>query len=344
MMFHGPLWQGVASVKAIGDNGVRTELQVLPSSSLVRGDSDPRLVLDPLTLDAAGQTPAIWGDEYLPTGQLGFPFWVEAIEIMGPRRPAGEVVDCEAIVTLVEHLDFRADITVSGREGKDWLRIRGWTCRRFHVDEPLTPVLYSPAVLPDLCESWTELEAALSSDERFECLRLRARFSANSTFLTRVWAMRILSRAEREEFRHFASRPGNQTRWVAARHAAKEAAIRLLRWHFGLEPRPPDVEVQMDEAGGWSVEGAWGGALRRVVGGVAQAEDWTVAVAGLEPEGPQGLCLSVTAEVEGSGAGAGNPLPSVAIANLGEAPVAGTATAVHGELTASVAYCYRPLQ
>ena len=55
LMFHGPAFQGVISVDEIGEDGVRAQLEVLPTDRLFGSTSTPLFITDPALLDAAGQ-------------------------------------------------------------------------------------------------------------------------------------------------------------------------------------------------------------------------------------------------------------------------------------------------
>jgi malonyl CoA-acyl carrier protein transacylase len=98
VMFHGPSWQGVASIERVADDGSFARLRVLPFDGLIDGRPNPDFVLDPVLLDAAGQVIGFWTAERLATGKVIFPSGLEALEIFGPNLPPGETLTCEATI------------------------------------------------------------------------------------------------------------------------------------------------------------------------------------------------------------------------------------------------------
>jgi acyl transferase domain-containing protein/phosphopantetheinyl transferase (holo-ACP synthase) len=289
-MFHGPKWQTIASVTRTGDDGGVARGRVLPWNQFFRSNRQPRFVLDPITLDGAGQVPGFWTREHLGSGDgsVLFPFRADTLEIYEPLRPAGETYTCEAAITITSELQVRSDLDVYDQEGRLWQRLTGWLDKRFY----LPPWFYY--MMLSLAESQVseDIPAALDrlpSRARLECRRLTASFPSDRTFWKRVWASSILSERERDEFRRLPTAEARQLAWLAGRMVAKETVHAILRREYGLSVPPADIEIASDELGRPIAQGAWTAKVPRVPAvSIASSGDTAVAVAGLLWEAPAG--------------------------------------------------------
>jgi len=281
-MFHGPSWQGVASVDQVGNDGAVATLWVLPFSGLIRSNPNPCFVLDPVVLDAAGQVIGFWTVEQLATGKVIFPFHLEALEVYGPRRPAGTAVTCVASIRLVGDQQVRSDIDVIADGGRPWYRLIGWEDKRFEL-----PAGFHQLMRPsrqELSEPWPEPVAHLPRPHLFECRRVLASLPSDRGFWQRVWAQRVLGRAERGQFRRMAGPESQRLKWLAGRTVAKEAVRRLLRSRCGLDLPPADIEIDLDDRGRLVAGGSWTDSVAAPpVVSISQVDGLAVAVAGLPP-------------------------------------------------------------
>jgi malonyl CoA-acyl carrier protein transacylase len=283
-MFHGPRWQGVATIERTGSNGTVATLPVLPFDRFFRSTRDPSFVLDPVVLDAAGQVIGFWTLEHLASGRLIFPFRVGGLDVYGPRRPAGEMITCTAAVSLVGTQQVSSDIDMLGADGRLWMRLTAWEDKRFEVPAGFHRQLLAPHQ-SEAASAWPEPLAHLPRPERFQCRRAIAAFPSDQGFWKLVWAHCILSRAEREQFRHLRAAEGEQLAWLAGRAAAKEAVRQLMRAGHGRDLLPADIEISIDETGRPTVGGAWCDEVTRVpLLSIAQTEDQAVALA-VVPDG-----------------------------------------------------------
>ena len=57
-MFHGPAFQAVEAIERVGDDGIEATLAAPGDGDLFRSRGEPRLLIDPITLDAMGQVVA----------------------------------------------------------------------------------------------------------------------------------------------------------------------------------------------------------------------------------------------------------------------------------------------
>jgi len=246
-MFHGPLWQAVRSIEAVAPAGARAGLEVLPRTGLLRGTGEPEFVLDPVVLDAAGQVIGFWAAEMLEQAQVVFPFRLAALDLYGPPLPAGTQLACMAAIALEGEQLVRSDIDVLDASGRCWMRLTGWEDKRFAVPERFAPLARAAQLAP-LSKPW-RAPLAPYQDERVACRRLDAALAVDRGLWKPVWASRVLGRRERELFAALTLPESRQLEWLAARTAAKECAVELLRAVYGLELLPADIEILPDERG-----------------------------------------------------------------------------------------------
>jgi len=294
-MFHGPSWQGVRAIDETGPRGTVARLQVLPVEGLFRSTANPRFVLDPVVLDAAGQVIGFWAAEHLETGRVIFPFRLAALDVFGPRRPEGEALTCSAAVELVGDQLVRSDIDVVAADGRLWMRLTGWEDKRFDVP-PQFRALTRVSDRGPISADWPQPVAGLSRNGSLQCRELNA-ILPDRAFWKRVWAHRVLSRSERRQFRALRLPEPRALEWLGARTAAKEAVQQLLRNHYGLELLPADVEIHQDALGRPLVGGSWvAGVPGPPVVSLAHTQGHAVALASLD--GRVGIDIEVVRQRE----------------------------------------------
>lgn len=254
-LFHGPTWQGVSRVEEVGEDGSVAILNVLPSDGMLHGVSAPRFVLDPAVLDATGQVIGFWTMEQLPTGKVIFPYRLESLEIYRPPCPAGSMASCFASIELVGEKQVRSEIEVFAEDGEPWMRLLGWEDKRFDLPAGLETLM-----LPyyrEISTPWLDPIESFPEPSLCECRKVSTRLTSDSSFWKRVWAHRVLSRAEREEFRRMTDADDRQLEWLAGRTAAKEAVRRILHLGYGLDVPPADIEIRLDGRDRLEVDGWW---------------------------------------------------------------------------------------
>ncbi len=73
-MFHGPLFQGITGISALGEEGIVGELKASkPQACLSRSTGSNEWTIDPILLDSAMQLAGVWARQFLditvlPTG------------------------------------------------------------------------------------------------------------------------------------------------------------------------------------------------------------------------------------------------------------------------------------
>ena len=84
-LFHGPLFQGVRANLRSGDEGMESQVEVLPRDRLFRSVPEPDFLIDPVLFDVVLHPLAAWHliqpDQ---AGRIMLPIGVESLEVFGP--------------------------------------------------------------------------------------------------------------------------------------------------------------------------------------------------------------------------------------------------------------------
>jgi len=259
-MFHGPAFDGVASIDRLGENGAAATLRVLPLDQLFRTIRNPVWVTDPVLLDAAGQVVGYWTEEYLNPGTYVFPFRLRELQIFGPLLPVGSTVESRARIRSEGEQHIQSDIELLGPDGRVHLRIVGWEDRRFVMPIEAYRVREQP-MTNYLSREWTPFGAGEPGSDAPVCA-LRDPFPTDfmdeyGMIWRRAVAFLILSRREREFWRALKGPHRRQVEWLLGRCAAKDAVRRLVEARHGVWLCPADVEILPDADGRPVVTGSW---------------------------------------------------------------------------------------
>ncbi|MFD7659511.1 acyltransferase domain-containing protein, partial [Actinosynnema sp. NPDC059797] len=261
-MFHGPLFQGVAELTAIGDRHVRGVLADLPTPGAL--------------LDNVGQLFGYWVMAVLPERTTVFPARLDHLVLHGPR-PDGPL-DCHVRITGVTDLTVTADIQLS-RHGRVWAHLTGWTDRRFDTDPNIRAVDRFPGA-----HTLSEVDEGCRAvvHERWPDLATRELVMRN-----------VLGGAERDDYQ--AQPPSRRRQWLLGRIAAKDAA-RTLLWREGVgDVYPAEVAVDDDAEGRPRLRGVHGRDVSGIRVSIAHHGETGVAVAS---RGPCGVGLEEVVRLE----------------------------------------------
>ncbi|KOV57310.1 type I polyketide synthase [Streptomyces sp. MMG1121] len=252
-MFHGPGFQGLTDLTAIGERHVR---------GVITAPAAPGALLDNV-----GQLLGYWIMATRTERTVVFPVQMRQLRFHGPHPDPGAEVGCLVrITTLTETLlEADAELTVGGRV---WARLTGWQDRRFDNDPTTRPVERFPerhtlsTVRPG---GWTLVH------ERWPDLASRELIMCNS-----------LGGAERAAY---AERPPRGRRqWLLGRIAAKDA-VRQWLWQHGEGPVfPAELRVENDELGRPFVTGVHGRTLPPLDVSLAHRAEAGVAI--VRPHSP----------------------------------------------------------
>jgi len=262
-MFHGPRFQGVSELTAIGDRHVRGVLTAPEAPGAL--------------LDNVGQLLGYWIMATLTERTTVFPVSMDDIRFHGPEPGTGERLDCSIRITGITDSTLSADMQLV-HDGRVWAELRGWTDRRFDTDPGIRAVDRFPGsnvLSTQHPEGWAQVH------ERWPDLATRELMMRN-----------VLGGAERTGYAELA--PVRRRQFLLGRIAAKDA-VRGLLWSEGAgDIYPAEIAVHNDDEGRPFVRGVHGRAVGDdLVVSVAHRAESGVAIA---RRGPCGIDIEEVAE------------------------------------------------
>ncbi|MGW0767477.1 beta-ketoacyl synthase N-terminal-like domain-containing protein [Streptomyces sp. NPDC002676] len=273
-MFHGPAFQGLTELTAIGERHIRGLITTPPAPGAL--------------LDNVGQLLGYWIMATRTERTVVFPVQLRDLRFHGPHPVPGTEVTCLLRITSLTDtvLEADAELTVGGRV---WAVLTGWQDRRFDNDPTTRPVERFPE-RHTLSEArpggWTLVH------ERWPDLASRELIMRNS-----------LGSAERAEY---AERPPRGRRqWLLGRIAVKDA-VRQWLWQQGEGPVfPAELQVRNDEVGRPYVTGVHGRVLPPLDVSLAHRAEAGVAIVrphtprpGPDPSAGPGLGIGIGIDIE----------------------------------------------
>ncbi|WP_329009166.1 polyketide synthase dehydratase domain-containing protein [Micromonospora rifamycinica] len=252
LMFHGPQFQGVTDVHALGDMHVRGVVTApVPPGAL---------------LDNALQLIGNWLITTQPFRTVALPVGLGQVRFYGPPPPAGRAFECVARVRLIDDGKLVADTQLS-YQGRVWSEIEGAVDRRFdsHPQARVAerfPERHPMSLLQP--EGWTMA---------FDCW---------TDLVTRGMAARgILGGAGYAEYERQPAKTRKQ--WMLGRIAAKDA-VRARLWEDGhTDIYPIELTVGNDPDGRPWVRGRPGRGLGDCDVSLAHCAEIGVAIARRRP-------------------------------------------------------------
>ncbi|WP_279354682.1 4'-phosphopantetheinyl transferase superfamily protein [Frankia canadensis] len=213
-LFHGPGYQGLHRIEALGAAGIRGRLRVPSASGAL--------------LDNAGQLFGYWAMTHLAHDSLLLPQAIADLRFHGPAPARGDLVDCVVRIREVTERTVTADLELRRADGRLWAVVSAWTDRRFANDDVLWAMVRSP-----------ELHTvAQPSGEGWLIARDRWRDSASRELIVRHYA----DAADRA--RLAALNPRAARGRLLGRIAAQDA-VRQWLWNRGAGP-VWGIEVGLD--------------------------------------------------------------------------------------------------
>lgn len=215
-MFHGPAYQGVISLDAIGDDGARGRVRCLPARGAL--------------LDCAAQVLGYWVMASVEQDRLTIPMHVEHVFLYGPHPAPGVELVCEAEVRSIDERTVTGNLTLSSDAGV-WAHVEGWIDRRVRADERMWELI-----------RWPERSVlCITPEPGLAVLHDGYRDILTREFLEYCY----LGKEERGSL--VTVHPRERRSWLARRIAAKDA-IRHLAWARGASPTFP-IEVSIESMG-----------------------------------------------------------------------------------------------
>ncbi|MFD5030370.1 beta-ketoacyl synthase N-terminal-like domain-containing protein [Streptomyces sp. NPDC058405] len=253
-MFHGPRFQGVSELTAIGDLHVR---------GIITAPEAPGALLDNV-----GQLLGYWIMATLTERTTVFPVRMDRIRFHGPDPRPGERLVCSIRITEVTDSTLTADMQLV-HDGRVWAEFTGWQDRRFDTDPNIREVDRFPG---DHTLSTPQPEGWTMVHERWPDLATRELIMRN-----------MLGGAERARYDELP--PVRRRQWLLGRVAAKDA-VRGLLWREGAgEVYPAEVAVRNDDAGRPLAYGVHGREVGALTVSLAHRRETGVALAGRGPCG-----------------------------------------------------------
>ncbi|WP_218105670.1 type I polyketide synthase [Micromonospora inyonensis] len=266
LMFHGPQFQGVTTIHAIGDMHVRGVVTApVPPGAL---------------LDNALQVIGNWLITTQPIRTVALPVGLRNVQFFGPPPPAGRAFECVARVRSIDDGQLVADTQLS-YQGRVWAQINGAVDRRFDSHPQARVAERFPEKYPMSLfqpEGWTMA---------FDCW---------TDLVTRGMAARgILGGAANAEYERQPAKTRKQ--WMLGRIAAKDA-VRARLWEDGhTDIYPIELTVGNDPDGRPWVKGREGRGMRDCEVSLAHCQEIGVAIAKPrtpgEPIGGPGVGIDV---------------------------------------------------
>lgn len=242
-MFHGPRFQGVSELSAVGDRWVRGVLTTPSAPGAL--------------LDNVGQLLGYWIMATLTERTTVFPVRMEHIRFHGPHPRPGERLTCLIRITEVTDLTLTADMQLIGQGGAVWAEFTGWQDRRFDTDANIRAVDRFPGdntLSTERPGGWTMVH------ERWPDLATRELIMRN-----------MLGSAERARYDELP--PVHRRQWLLGRIAAKDA-VRGLLWREGAgEIYPAEIAVRNDRTGRPLAEGVHGRELGELTVSIAHRRE-----------------------------------------------------------------------
>ncbi|MFF1445995.1 beta-ketoacyl synthase N-terminal-like domain-containing protein [Streptomyces sp. NPDC058295] len=254
-MFHGPAFQGVTELTAIGDRHVR---------GVITTPSAPGALLDNV-----GQILGYWIMATRTERTVVFPVGMREMRFHGPHPAPGTQVGCLVRITSLTDAFLEADVQLTAG-GTVWAELYGWQDRRFDNDPKTRPVERFPE-RHTLSETrpggWQLLH------ERWPDLASRELIMRNS-----------LGGEERSQYAEHA--PRGRRQWLLGRIAVKDAVRRRL-WDQGEGPVfPAELRVRNDDVGRPYVTGVHGRVLPALDVSLAHCAEAGVAIVRPHTPGP----------------------------------------------------------
>jgi phosphopantetheinyl transferase len=249
LMFHGPLFQGVTTVHALGDMHVR---------GVVTAPTPPGALLD-----NALQLIGNWLITTQPFRTVALPVGLRHVRFYGPPPLPGTAFECVARVRSITDTELVADTQLSVG-GTVWAQIDGATDRRFDSHPTARPAERFPERYPmsqRRPEGWTLV------------------FDAWTDLVTRGMAARgILGGEAYTEYERMPA--ARRKQWLLGRIAAKDA-VRFRQWDAGhMDVYPIELTVVNEPSGRPRVVLRPGRGLAECSVSLAHTAEVGVAIAG----------------------------------------------------------------
>jgi acyl transferase domain-containing protein len=259
-MFHGPVFQSLRHIEAWDDSGIDVQLSEGSLTDFFTEGHAPRLILNPVILDALGQVVACWLVQFYGTEFNNFPSTIERIELYEscPTERRGLVMKTrqrpvDGVATdpgaprawQFECVDEQGRVLLRGH---DLINVFWQMPSAYHAVRwrPLLGWLGHPLPAAGQAACWWNvplLPADFLSQSGAICLRTLAHV--------------LLSGQERDQWRALTGNARSRIEWLFGRAALKEAVRHFIHERTGRLLYPTDIVVTHDRQGALAVDGWW---------------------------------------------------------------------------------------
>ena len=246
-LFHGPLFQGVQPGARSGEEGVESEVIVLPRDQLLYSDPDPRFLTDPVLLDMSMHPLNGWHLEFPDqSGRILLPIELERLELFGPRPEVGARFVSRASILSTSYRSFVHSVDLIAPEGSMWARLHRIKFWRFYV--PFAKVnFHGPKDEYFISKEWNS--ALPQSSVSACCIRLDMPADQKQPAMRLVTAKITLSPAEMVQFHAVQGNEQAEIEWLFGRLAGKDAVRMLWYSQHGERLFPADINVESNADG-----------------------------------------------------------------------------------------------
>ncbi|MBB5637332.1 3-oxoacyl-(acyl-carrier-protein) synthase/malonyl CoA-acyl carrier protein transacylase/phosphopantetheinyl transferase [Pedobacter cryoconitis] len=215
-MFHGPGYQGIKSLKAVGEKGITGIIE----SGAGKGS----------LLDNAGQLFGLWLQLILTKDRIAFPVKIQEIEFFENMHDQQGEFECTCVLTEMNG-EFATGNFIIKRDNRVWAIISGWQNRRLEIDDALWSVSMSP------------LHNRLSKEIAPGIFMFH---NAYSRVVSWDFILKRYFNQEEKKY-HNSLLPNKRKAWMISRVAVKDAVRNLLNIEKQHACYPITFEIKSDE-------------------------------------------------------------------------------------------------
>ena len=241
-LFHGPLFQMIDGLRAVGENGIEAVVVSPQYDDLIDGIA-PRLQLPAILLDAPGQLIAYWLVENGRDFFGEFPFHVRSMTLHRRVDP-GEPLQCRGRMRH-DGPTSSGDFDFVARDGQLAIAVRGFSSKHFEFD-----VNYLAALIWPGPETFMSTDLALDDDAVIRLIDIpRETLTTSQTIWSRALARMTLRDDERAAWYALPDSPNRRADWLLGRVAAKEAVRVWAERRHGVALSPRGITIASGERG-----------------------------------------------------------------------------------------------
>lgn len=264
-MYHGPIFQSIRCVDGWSDEGIDAQLSEIGLNGFFDTAVTPKMVLNPVLLDAFGQLAACWIAQQVGTDFYCFPTTIGRIELYGepPQNLEGLVLRARQypLDPTDENVDAPRSWQFECMDSQGRILVRASNLVNIYFPEPhrFHEVRCDPlrGCLGHVCEIEGKHGVTL-----WQLPHLPDEFCTQSGgIFLRLLAHAILGNIERDEWRELSANANRKREWLLGRACIKEAVRHWVMQETGRILYPAEIIVLHDERGAPFVDGWWNGEL-----------------------------------------------------------------------------------